>query len=149
MQSFEFQVVILCPLEMVFAIYVDTDRWCNRSIFGEIRWTQGNAWEQGSRLRVETTTPIRSVVDQVVLEFERNRSVSYISHVYGITCHTRVSFAAIAGGTSVGVSMELVGMVSRALGFAIEPAIEKTTRRFFLELRRECEEAEGGATSQN
>jgi hypothetical protein len=37
--------------------------------------------------------------------------------------------------------MQLIGTVSRALGFALEPAIEKSTRGFFEELRKECEAA--------
>ena len=54
MQSFDFQIVLNCPLETVFAIYLDTERWCNRNLFGEIRWVQGKPWEEGSRLRIET-----------------------------------------------------------------------------------------------
>ena len=45
MQSFDFQIVLNCPLETVFAIYLDTERWCNRNLFGEIRWVQGKPWE--------------------------------------------------------------------------------------------------------
>jgi hypothetical protein len=34
--------------------------------------------------------------------------------------------------------MTLVDTASRSLGFAIAPAIEKATRGFFEELRKEC-----------
>src|SRR5690348_10789031 len=95
MQSFEFQIVLDCPLETAFAIYMDTDRWCNRNLFGDIRWVQGKPWEVGSRLRIETRSPIRSTVDQVLQRFERNGSVCYISHVLGMTCETRVTFTRI------------------------------------------------------
>jgi hypothetical protein len=44
MQSFDFQVVLNCPLETVFAIYIDTDRWRNRNLFGDIRWVHGKPW---------------------------------------------------------------------------------------------------------
>ena len=37
--------------------------------------------------------------------------------------------------------MEMVGRVSRALGFAIEPVILKTTRQYLEDLRRDCEAA--------
>ena len=90
MQFFGFQIVINCALAEVFAIYTDIERWRNRSVFGDIRWVQGTPWEEGSRLRIETRVPVPSVVDQVVQHFEANRSVSYLSHVFGITCETRV-----------------------------------------------------------
>jgi hypothetical protein len=148
MQSFEFQVVIDCPLETVFSIYVDIDRWQNRNLFGEIRWTQGKPWEPESRLRIETLHPVRAVVDQVVQQFRPNERVSYISHVFGITCETHVIFVPVSPGqTAVNVGMHLLGAVSRVLGFAIEPAIEKATKGFFDELRRDCEAAAHRAAS--
>jgi len=54
MQSFDFQVVLNCPLETVFSIYSDVDRGRNRNLFGDLRWVQGKPWEEGSRLRIET-----------------------------------------------------------------------------------------------
>lgn len=147
MQSFAFQSVLNCPLETVFAIYVDTDRWRNRSLFGDIRWVQGKPWEEGSRLRVETRIPIRSTVDQVVQHFEANRKVVYLSHVFGITCETQVTFTTVsADQTAIDVGMQLVGITSRSLGFALEPAILKATKGFFEELRKECEAAASGTS---
>ena len=146
MQSFDFQIVLNCPLEIVFSIYVDTDRWRNRNLFGDIRWVQGKPWEEGSRLRIETRVPIRTSVDQVVQHFTPNESVSYLSHVLGITCETRVIFTVVsARQTAINVVMQLVGTTSRTLGFALEPAITKATKGFFEELRRECEAAALGA----
>ena len=142
MQSFDFQVVLNCPLETVFSIYADVDRWRNRNLFGDIQWVQGRPWEEGSRLRIETRVPIRSTVDQVVQHFSPNESVSYISHVFGITCETRVIFTPVSvSQTAIHVVMQLVGTTSRALGFALEPAITKATRGFFEELKKECEAA--------
>jgi hypothetical protein len=140
MQSFEFQIVLECPLAAVFAIYVDTDRWRNRSLFGDIRWVQGKPWEVGSRMRVETRSPIRSTVDQVLQNFVPCESVCYLSHVLGMTCETRVTFTPVsAQQTAIHVGMQLVGKASRVLGFALEPAIARATKGFFEELRKECE----------
>ena len=142
MQSFDFQVVLNCPLETVFSIYADLDRWRNRNLFGDIQWVQGRPWEEGSRLRIETRVPIRSTIDQVVQHFSPNESVSYISHVFGITCETRVIFTRVSvSQTAINVVMQLVGTTSRSLGFALEPAITKATKGFFEELRKECEAA--------
>lgn len=142
MQSFEFDVDVCCSLELSFAIYCDIERWRNRSVFGDIRWVKGSPWEEGSRLSVETRVPLPSTVDQVVQHFAANESVSYLSHVLGITSETRVTFVPIsAAETKIRVRMQLVGKVSRALGFAIEPVILKATKQFFEDLRRECEGA--------
>jgi hypothetical protein len=142
MQSFDFQVVLDCPLETVFAIYVDIDRWQNRNVFGAIRWVHGKPWAEGSRLQIETRIPLRTTVDQVVQHFTPNESVSYLSHVLGITCETRVFFARVSHEkTAINVGMHLVGSVSRSLGFAIEPVITRATKGFFEDLRKECEAA--------
>jgi hypothetical protein len=79
-------------------------------------------------------------VDQVVQHFTPNESVSYLSHVIGITCETRVTFTRTSERqTAVNVVMQLVGTPSRVLGFALAPAITKATRGFFEELQKECE----------
>ena len=149
MQSFAFEVAVRCPLALVFEIYIDIDRWRNRSIFGEIRWVKGSPWQEGSRLSVETRVPFRSTVDQVVQHFTANQSVSYLSHVLGMTTETWVTFHMDAAGeTIIRVRMQIVGKVSRALGFAIEPVILKTTKRFFEDLCRECETASKDASSE-
>lgn len=109
MQSFEFEIVLNCPLALVFPIYTDIERWCNRNVFGEIRWVKGRPWEEGSRLRIETRVPIRSTVDQVVQHFSPNESVSYLSHVFGITCETRVTFQKGFGGTDRDSRRDAVG----------------------------------------
>lgn len=150
MQSFEFEVAIDCRLEFVFAIYTDLERWRNRSIFGDIRWVKGTPWQEGSRLLVETRVPFHNKVDQVVLYCTPNDSVSYLSHVLGITTETRIKFRRISDGQSlILVQMQMVGKLSRTLGFAIEPVILKATKQYFDDLRRECEVAakESGANS--
>jgi hypothetical protein len=151
MQSFDFQIVLDCPLDTVFAVYVDIERWRNRNLFGEIRWSQGKPWEPGSRLQIEVRVPLRATVDQVVQHFTPKESVSYLSHVLGITCETRVVFTQVSTDkTAINVVMHLVGTVSRSLGFAIEPVIAKATKGFFEELRKDCEAEcrKAGGTNQ-
>ncbi len=64
----------------------------------------------------------------------------YLSHVFGITCETRVTFTPVSDAqTAINVVMQLVGTPSRALGFALAPAITKATKGFFEEMRKECE----------
>jgi hypothetical protein len=140
MQSFDFQVVLNTPLERVFAIYVDVERWRNRNQFGEIRWIKGRPWAVGSRLHIEIQSPIRTSVDQVVQHFTRNESVSYLSELLGITCEMRITFTVVSERqTAINVVMQLVGSASRSLDFALAPMIKGTVKGLFDELRKECE----------
>jgi hypothetical protein len=140
MHSFEFQIVLNSPLETVFAVYVDTERWTNRNQLGDIRWVHGEPWAKGSRLRVKILTPISISVDQVVQHFDPPRRVVYASQMLGVTCETCVTFMPVSTTqTAINIGVELQGMVSRSLGFALEPAITKATKGFFEELRRDCE----------
>jgi putative ubiquitin-RnfH superfamily antitoxin RatB of RatAB toxin-antitoxin module len=118
-QSFDFQVVLKAPLNTVFSIYVDVDRWRHRHLFGDL---QGKPWEEASRLQIETRQPIRSTIDQVVQHFTAKESLSYLSHVFGTTCETRVTSAPVSvSETAINVTMQLVGLTSRSLGFALAP----------------------------
>lgn len=84
-----------------------------------MRWVKGSPWKEGSRISIETRMPFRSTVDQVVQHFAANESVSYLSHVLGITTETWVTFHPDAASESIiRVRMQIVGKVSRALGFA-------------------------------
>jgi hypothetical protein len=149
MHSFEFKVVMNSPLETVFAVYVDTERWTNRNQLGDIRWVQGEPWAKGSRLRVEALVPISISVDQVVRHFDPPRSVIYASEMLGVTCETCVTFTPVSKTqTAINIDIELQGMVSRSLFFALEPAISKATKGFFEELRRDCEWATHEAASR-
>ena len=57
-----------------------------------------------------------------------------------MTCETRVTFTPVADDrTAINVVMNLVGTPSRALGFALAPAITKATKGFFEEMRKDCE----------
>jgi hypothetical protein len=136
----QFRIMIDRPLAAVFAVYAQpaTFRWC--SYIRGTRWDNSEPWKVESRLLIELGDPLPGVVDQVVTCFEANSRVDFISHFSGITMMTRVSFRAVSDDqTEISVSLEFVGTLSRVVGFAIEPAIEENTRRFFDDLRRACE----------
>ena len=150
MHSLEFQAVLNSPLETAFAVYVDTERWANRNQLGEIRWIHGEPWTEGSRLRIETLTPISILLDQVVQHFEPLHSVVYASRMFGVTCETCVTFTPISKTqTAINIEVKLQGVVSRSLGFALEPAITRATKGFFEELRRDCEWAAHESASRS
>jgi hypothetical protein len=74
------------------------------------------------------------------MHFEPNRRVDFISHFGGITLQTGVTFQAPSEiETEIRVQLEFVGVFSRIAGFAVETAIERSTRLFFEDLKQACE----------
>ena len=145
----ETRIAIDRPLAAVFAVYTqpDTWRWC--SYIRNARWERGNPWEEESRLLIEIDEPVVGTVDQVLTRFEPQSRVDFISHFGGITLLTRLRFRAVSDQrTEIHVHMEFVGTFSRIAGFAIEPAIERNTRRFFDDLKQECERVIPHAATQ-
>jgi hypothetical protein len=146
MSTLDFNVVVNCPVETVFAIYTDIGRWRDRGIFGEIRWAHGDPWEEGSRLSLRTRILLPTTFEQTLNHFERNHYVGFSSQLYGVTCETRVAFSPVGDDQSaVHVTLIVGGKALRHLGFALEPVMEKATREFFEELKQEC--ASASATS--
>jgi len=134
------RVTIQRPLAAVFAVYRQPDTWSWCSYIHNARWERGNPWEEESRLLMEIDSPVAGVVDQVLTRFEPPSRVDFISHFGGITLLTRVNFRAASDAeTEIHGHFEFVGTFSRIAGFAIEPAIEKSVRQFFADLKQECE----------
>lgn len=139
-QRFQFHFVLRSPLSHVFAVYADTDRWCHRGFANDVRWVQGNPWEEGSRMRIEVSNPVPAVIEQVLLHYEPKREIVYASHVLGVTLNTRVAFtSASENQTEIHVVVEVAGEPWPIFNFGIESAVAKTTRRFFEDLKRDCE----------
>lgn len=140
MSSSEIRVTVNRPLAMVFAVYTqpDTWRWC--SYLRNVRWSRGRPWEEESRLEIELDGP-GGTVDQVLMHFEPNHRADFISHFGGVTLETSVTFWGVSDHeTEIHVRFEFVGVFSRIAGFAIDGAIERSTRLFFDDLKRACEE---------
>jgi uncharacterized membrane protein len=139
MRSFEIRVAINRPVAAVFAVYTQADTWRWSSYIRSVRWVRGRPWEVESRLQIEIDGPVRTV-DQALMHFEPNRRVDFISHFGGITLQTGVTFQALSENeTEIQVQLEFVGVFSRIAGFAVETAIERSTRLFFQDLKQACE----------
>ena len=79
-------------------------------------------------------------MDQVVTHFEPYRRIDFISHFAGITLLTQVQFRAFSDDqTEVHGKLEFIGTFSRMAGFAIGPALEQGTEKFYKDLKQACE----------
>jgi hypothetical protein len=132
------RVAVDRPLATVFAVYTQPDTWSWCSYLRSARWVRGRPWEEESRLHIEIDD--NTDVDQVLMHFEPNQRVDFISHFAGVTLQTRVTFRAVSElETEIETQLEFVGVFSRIAGFAIDKAIHESTRKFFEDLKRECE----------
>jgi hypothetical protein len=139
MGHFDFRSFLSCPLSTVFSVYTDTDAWCRCTNVKKVQWL-GKPWVQGARMRVTSEAMITQTMDQVLLRYEPERRLTYLSHFFGVTLETRLSFRAISDfETEIHVRAEFVGVASRTFGFALGPAIEQGTRAFIENLNKECE----------
>jgi hypothetical protein len=140
MSSSEIRVVVNRPVTAVFAVYTQPDTWGWCSYIRRVRWVRGRPWEEESRLQIEIDGPVRTV-DQVLMHFQPNRQVEFISHFGGVTLQTRLTFQALSEReTEIQAQLEFVGVLSRIAGFAIDTAIQESTRKFFEDLKRACEQ---------
>ena len=139
MGHFDFRFLLNCPLPTVFAVYTDIETWVRCTSVKEVQWI-GRPWEQGSRMRVTSETMIRQTMDQLLLHFEPQRRIAYLSHFFGITLETRLGFRAVSDvKTELQVRAEFIGVASQTFGFALGPAIQHGTREFIENLNKECE----------
>jgi hypothetical protein len=137
---FEVRVAVHCPLATAFAFYTHTENWKRFPFIRNAEWVLGRPWEEGSRMRLTLDATVADTVDQVLTHFEPERAIAYLSHFSGFTMETRLSFRSVSEQvTDIHGRMEFLGVLSRVVGFAVEPVIERSTRQFFEDVKRECE----------
>ena len=147
MGRFESRVTIQCPLNVVFDTYTqpDTFRWAD---VHSVTWVCGNPWELESRMHIRTNDAFGVTMDQVVTHFEPYRRIDFISHFAGITLLTQVHFRTLSDEqTEVHGRLEFIGTFSRMAGFAVGPALEQGTEKFYRDLKRACEGQEPSAST--
>ena len=115
----------------------DTFAW---SDLRSVEWRVGNPWDVESRMRIEPENGFGVIIDQVLTHFEPYRRVDFITHFGSVTMMTQLTFRASGPeATIIHNHVEFVGSFSRVAGFALGPAIEHGARRFYEDLKRECE----------
>lgn len=135
----DIRVTIYRPLKIVFDIYTQPDTWAWSDV-RNLAWTQGKPWEVESRMRFEPQESYGVVVDQVLTHFEPYRRIDFISHFGGVTLLSQLQFKAISESvTEMQSQLEYIGTFSRVAGFALGSAIESGARKFYDNLKRNCE----------
>lgn len=143
----EIRVRINCPVKTVFDVYTQADTW-RWSDIRRIAWTQGKPWEVDSRMQFEPNQSFGAIVDQVITHFEPYRRVDFISHFGGVTLLSEIHFEAVSEEeTEIFSQLEFIGAFSRVAGLAVGPSIENGARKFYADLKRECEKRNPAASA--
>lgn len=100
-------------------------------------------------MAIKTNNAFGVTIDQVITHFEAYRRIDFIAHFAGITLISQVHFRAVSDDeTEMYGKMEFIGTFSRMAGFAIGPALEHGTKRFYEDLKRACERGTCSAAGQ-
>jgi hypothetical protein len=148
MARLEVRVTIDRPVQHVFSVYTQPDTW-RWSDMRSVRWVRGKPWEAESRMRIEPNGSYGVVLDQVLSRIDPGKRVDLIAHFGGVTLVTQVYFRPLLESqTEIESHLEFVGTFSRIAGFALGPAIENGARRFYGQLKAECERCPEVSTEQ-
>ena len=93
MFRFQYHVVTKASPQAAWDVFSDWSRWNNfANIYGQIRWTEGQPWEIGSRMEIEVLRPVEVVIDHLIISCQPPREVGWIDKALGITIQQWVEF---------------------------------------------------------
>ncbi len=112
--------------------------WWNR-VIGQAKWTDGQPWQQGSRMHLELAYPKRITVKPTVKENSAPQMVAWIVESSGMTGTMRFRFDAAAdGNTTLSAECEFSGW-KIALAGSLEQDFRKTLDEWLGALKMEAE----------
>ena len=140
MNSFEYSIATVANPALVWQIFTNWWLWPKFSdIYGEIRWVGGNAWEPGSRLRIEVVRPVRISVEHVIKACVSEKRVGWIDHGIGTTIEQWVYFEPRPGGTRVRTWAEFTGIAIVVAGRPIRQLRLNFTHDWYDAFQAECD----------
>jgi len=99
----------------------------------------GNAWEPGSRLRIEVVRPVRISVEHVIKACVSEKRVGWIDHGIGTTIEQWVYFEPRPGGTRVRTWAEFTGIAIVVAGRPIRQLLLNFTHDWYDAFQAECD----------
>jgi len=142
MHPFKYSVKTKCDRRQAWALYVNYENWpAFASIYGEMKWTQGEPWEVGSRLDIEIRYPVEVVIDHTIIFWEPGRAIGWIDRALGITIAQWVMFEDEPdGGTRVYTEGEIFSHGIKVAGKSVEELMEVFTQTWYENFRGSCDQ---------
>jgi hypothetical protein len=138
----EYSVITKADQELVWKVFSDWHRWHEFSdIYRDIRWTKGQPWQTGSRMKIEIGRPVRTTVDHVIIACSPCKHVAWIDHTMGNTMEQWVLFEKMPeGGTRVRTWAEFTGLTTVLDGRPMKELVGDFIRNWYERFRQACDE---------
>lgn len=127
---------------MAWKIFSDWTRWHEFSdIYRDIRWTKGQPWQAGSRMKIEIRRPLKTTVDHVIISCSPGKHIAWIDHTMGNTMEQWVLFDKLPdGGTRVHTWAEFTGLTNMLDGRPMKELIGEFIHKWYEKFRQVCDE---------
>jgi hypothetical protein len=150
MFRFQYSVISKAEPGLAWDIFSDCNRWNSfANIYGSVIWSEGMAWQPGSRLEIEILRPFHAVIDHVITSCVPGKRVGWIDHAMGAAMAQWVSFeSAPQGGTRIHTWGDLLHEGKPIAGRSAEELITSFTKVWYENFCATCDQIALGAALQ-
>lgn len=139
MSRFEYSVVTKASPSLAWLVFSDWRRWNNfANVYGQLRWSDGEPWEPGSRLQIEILRPVNAIIDHVITTCVPGKKVGWIDHAIGVAMAQWVTFEERQEGTLVRTWGEVIHSGIKIGGRTVEELLGSFTRTWYESFRLAC-----------
>ena len=140
-ERIEYSIHTKATALMAWQVFSDWTLWPKFSdYYGEIRWTEGTPWREGSRLSITTVKPIKITLTHVITLCVPGEKVAWIDHAIGTTMEQWVFFESEPrGGTHVRTWAEYTGLIPLIAGRRMKDVLLDFTETWYDRYALECD----------
>jgi len=144
-ERFEYSVITQASPQVAWELFSAWTRWPTFSDhYDTVRWTKGEPWQEGSRLRITTRLPIPVKLDHAIICCVPGEKVAWIDHALGTSLEQWVFFEAQpGGGTLVRTWAEFTGLMPLIAGRTIKEVLTEFTHTWYNRYATLCDRAAG------
>ncbi|MFZ3218007.1 MAG: hypothetical protein WA192_18255 [Candidatus Acidiferrales bacterium] len=142
MQRFEYAVTTAASPSVAWEVYTNWKMWHSfASIYGDIKWLQGEPWSIGSKMEIEILHPVKMVVHHLIVNCKPGRELGWVDRALGVTMHQWVDFdESSSGGTRVRTWGEIKPAGMTLAGRKVEELVKVFTETWYENFRSLCDE---------
>ena len=150
MFRFQYSVFTTAEPGLCWDIFSDCSRWNSfADIYGAIEWTEGGAWNPGSRLEIEILRPFQTRIEHVITSCVPGKRVGWIDHAMSAALAQWVTFDSLPkGGALITTWGDLVHSGRPIAGRSAEELITGFTKVWYENFRTICDQIAVGAVLQ-
>jgi hypothetical protein len=140
-----YSVETLADPELAWRVFADWTRWHEYSDWlGEIKWTAGEPWQQGSRMEIAIVKPIHAHVHRAIQVCVPAKRIAWIDHMLGTTFEEWIYFEPLADrGTRVHTWSEFTGILTVVAGRPLKRVVQEFFQTWYDNYAAECDRRTG------